>query len=83
MVLAIRMVKITACIWFAFMTEDFLTFSASVGNDLSTPAPHYGFDGLKDGDHWCLCVQRWKQAFEAGMAPKVKLESRTFRLWNL
>lgn len=59
----------------SFMTEGFLTFSASVGNDLSTPAPQFGFDGLKEGDHWCLCVQRWKQAFEAGMAPKVKLAS--------
>jgi len=57
------------------LTEDFLAFSASRGNDLSTPMPQYGFDGLKEGDHWCLCVQRWKEALEANMAPKVNLEA--------
>ena len=57
------------------MTEEFLTFSASVGNDLSTPMPHYGFPGLQPGDHWCLCASRWKEAFDAGVAPRVKLES--------
>jgi len=57
------------------MTDDFLAFSKYKGNDLSTPAPHYGFAGLKAGDHWCLCMARWKEAFEAGMAPKVDLEA--------
>jgi uncharacterized protein len=55
------------------MTEDFLAFSARVGNDLSTPMPDYGFPGLKPGDRWCLCAARWKQAFDAGKAPQVVL----------
>jgi len=59
----------------AVMTEDFLAFSQSVGNDLSTPMPELGFAGLKDGDRWCLCVLRWKQAFEHGCAPQVVLEA--------
>ena len=57
----------------AIMTEDFLVFSKSMGNDLSTPMPQFGFDGLKEGDRWCLCVQRWQEALEAGMAPQVVL----------
>jgi hypothetical protein len=56
-------------------TEEFLAFSASVGNDLSTPHPEHGFDGLTPGDQWCLCASRWQEAFEAGMAPPVVLES--------
>ena len=56
-------------------TDEFLEFSASVGNDLSTPIPEYGFPGLNAGDRWCLCVQRWKQALQAGMAPQVVLEA--------
>ena len=59
----------------AVMTEEFLEFSRSVGNDLSTPAPHFGFPGLKAGDMWCLCAPRWQEAFEAGMAPRVRLAS--------
>ena len=59
----------------AIMTDEFLTFSASVGNDLSTPAPQYGFPGLKAGDQWCLCASRWQEAFEAGKAPKVRLRA--------
>lgn len=55
------------------VNEDFLTFSKLVGNDLSTPVPEYDFPGLKPGDCWCLCAMRWQQAFEAGVAPKVKL----------
>ena len=54
-------------------TDDFLAFSRSVGNDLSTPMPHFGFAGLRDGDQWCLCAARWQEAFEAGMAPRVVL----------
>ena len=59
----------------AEMTADFLEFSKARGNDLSTPVPMYQFPGLKPGDRWCLCAQRWHEAFEAGMAPRVKLES--------
>lgn len=59
----------------AVMTEEFLTFTKSRGNDLSTPAPHFNFPGLKSGDKWCLCVSRWKEAYEAGVAPQVILEA--------
>ncbi|SMF16754.1 DUF2237 family protein [Pseudobacteriovorax antillogorgiicola] len=57
------------------MTEDFLAFSKYVGNDLSTPMPDFGFPGLKPGDHWCVCLERWKQAYEAGCAPLVNMEA--------
>ena len=57
------------------VTAEFLEFSKSRGNDLSTPIPMYRFPGLKPGDRWCLCAQRWQEAFLAGMAPKVALES--------
>lgn len=57
------------------MTAEFLEFSRSAGNDLSTPMPLHGFPGLKPGDHWCLCVTRWKEALEAGCAPRVVLEA--------
>jgi uncharacterized protein (DUF2237 family) len=57
------------------MTDDFLTFSKNAGNDLSTPMPQYGFNGLKAGDKWCLCASRWAEALEAGQAPKVLLEA--------
>lgn len=56
-------------------TDEFLEFSKMVGNDLSTPMPQYAFPGVKDGDKWCLCVLRWREAFEAGMAPQVILEA--------
>ncbi|MEM9896713.1 MAG: DUF2237 domain-containing protein [Bacteroidota bacterium] len=59
----------------AIMTEDFLNYSASCGNDLKTPFPRYGFPGLKPGDQWCLCAGRWKEAYDAGIAPPVKLAS--------
>ena len=59
----------------AIMTEEFLSFSQEAGNDLSTPIPEYNFPGLKPGDCWCLCAGRWQEAFEAGMAPQVKLEA--------
>ena len=59
----------------ARMTEEFLQFSRSRGNDLSTPAPDQGFPGLKPGDCWCLCVTRWQEALEAGVAPPVNLAS--------
>lgn len=59
----------------AVMTDDFLRFSRSCGNDLTTPLPAYGFPGLKAGDRWCLCAGRWKEALDAGMAPSVVLEA--------
>jgi hypothetical protein len=57
----------------AVMTAEFLAFSKRVGNDLSTPRPEFGFPGLKPGDRWCLCAARFLEAYEAGMAPRVKL----------
>jgi uncharacterized protein (DUF2237 family) len=59
----------------AIMTAEFLQFSRSRGNDLSTPVPEYHFPGLKPGDHWCLCVSRWAEALEANLAPPMVLES--------
>jgi uncharacterized protein len=59
----------------AVVTQEFLTFTKSRGNDLETPFPQYDFPGLKPGDKWCLCVLRWKEALEAGFAPPVVLES--------
>jgi uncharacterized protein (DUF2237 family) len=57
----------------AVMTAEFLAFSASVGNDLSTPRPAWGFPGLTPGDRWCVCASRWLEAYEAGCAPSVVL----------
>lgn len=57
----------------AEMTDEFLAFSKSKGNDLSTPRPEFGFPGLQAGDHWCLCLPRWLEALEEGVAPKVNL----------
>lgn len=57
------------------VTEEFLAFSMSRGNDLSTPRPEYGFEGLHPGDRWCLCAARWHEAAEEGFAPPVILES--------
>ncbi|MBV9490299.1 MAG: DUF2237 domain-containing protein [Verrucomicrobia bacterium] len=59
----------------AEMTSEFLEFSRAQGNDLSTPVPEFGFPGLKPGDRWCLCVSRWTEALEAGVAPPVVLEA--------
>ena len=58
----------------AIMTDEFLRFSRSRGNDLITPLPYFKFPGLKAGDKWCLCVSRWKEAYEEGLAPQVVLE---------
>lgn len=57
------------------VSEAFLAYSRALGNDLSTPAPQYGFPGLKTGDHWCVCASRWLEAYEDGMAPPVRLEA--------
>lgn len=59
----------------AIVTDEFLKFTKSLGNDLITPRPEYQFPGLKPGDCWCLCALRWKEAYEAGVAPKVKVKS--------
>ena len=56
-------------------TDEFLEFSKSRGNDLSTPRPEFNFPGIKDGDKWCLCATRWREALDAGVAPKVILEA--------
>lgn len=58
----------------AEITQLFLDFSKAKGNDLSTPMPQYGFEGLKEGDTWCLCAGRWLEAFESGAAPMVVLQ---------
>ena len=58
----------------AQVTSEFLNFSKSRGNDLSTPRPELNFPGLKEGDSWCLCAERWKEAYEHGFAPKVHLK---------
>jgi uncharacterized protein (DUF2237 family) len=55
------------------VTAKFLEFSQAAGNDLSTPMLQYGFAGLREGDRWCLCAPRWKEALDAGFAPKVYL----------
>jgi len=55
----------------AVMTAEFLDFSRRRGNDLSTPRPEFAFPGLAPGDRWCLCVSRWKEALDAGVAPPV------------
>jgi len=59
----------------AVMTAEFLAFSRSRGNDLSTPVRESGFPGLRPGDRWCLCAPRWKEALDAGCAPKLVLEA--------
>ncbi|MBW4594724.1 MAG: DUF2237 domain-containing protein [Brasilonema angustatum HA4187-MV1] len=59
----------------AQMTTEFLEFTKSRGNDLSTPVPEYQFPGLKEGDRWCLCAGRWQEAVEAGVAPPVILSA--------
>lgn len=62
----------TVCI---VATDEFLAYSKAAGNDLSTPMPQYAFPGIVEGDKWCLCVLRWREALNAGMAPRVILEA--------
>ena len=57
----------------AIVTDEFLQMQARLGNDLITPIPAYQFPGLKAGDRWCLCASRWRQAYDAGIAPPVDL----------
>jgi uncharacterized protein (DUF2237 family) len=59
----------------AIVTGEFLEFSKSRGNDLSTPMPQFDFAGLKPGDRWCLCAPRWQEALQAGRAPRVVLRA--------
>lgn len=59
----------------AVVTQEFLDFTLGMGNNLITPRPEFRFPGLKVGDKWCLCALRWKEAYLAGVAPKVNLES--------
>ena len=68
------------------VTAEFLAFSKSRGNDLSTPRPEFDFPGLEPGDRWCLCAARWQEALEAGAAPKVVLTAtheRTLEIVDL
>jgi uncharacterized protein (DUF2237 family) len=62
----------TVCV---IVSEEFLLFSKSKGNDLSTSVPEFGFTGLKPGDKWCLCALRWREALTNNVAPKVVLEA--------
>lgn len=61
-------------------TDEFLSFSKSAGNDLTTAVPAFGFDGLQPGDRWCLCAMRWVEAYRAGKAPKVVLEATSEKM---
>ena len=70
----------TVCV---VLTAEFLAFSKSVGNDLTTPRPEYGFSGLQPGDRWCLCASRWLEAHNAGMAPEVVLGATHARALDL
>lgn len=65
------------------VTDEFLTFSKARGNDLSTPRPEFRFPGLKDGDQWCLCGMRWKEALDAEVAPPVLLEATHEKMLEL
>ena len=67
----------------AVMTAEFLAYSKYVGNDLSTPRPEFGFDGLKPGDQWCLCASRFQQAAEEGCAPLVHLSATHMRALDI
>ncbi|HJV93002.1 MAG TPA: DUF2237 domain-containing protein, partial [Azonexus sp.] len=62
----------TVCV---VLTAEFLEFSKASGNDLSTPHPEFDFPGLRPGQRWCLCAARWLQAYQAGQAPRVALNS--------
>jgi hypothetical protein len=62
----------TVCV---VLTEEFLAYSKAAGNDLSTPRPEFDFPGLKAGQRWCLCAARWVEAWRAGKAPKISLNS--------
>ena len=63
----------------SIMTDEFLEYSRSKGNDLITPRPEFDFPGLKAGDAWCLCAMRWEEARQAGCAPRVRLTSTNIK----
>ena len=65
------------------MTKDFLEFSKSKGNDLSTPRPEFNFPGLKEGDGWCLCAESWVEAYEVSMAPKLYIKRTNLRTLDI
>ena len=67
----------------AVVTAEFLEFSAAAGNDLSTPRPEWGFQGLAPGDRWCVCAARWLEAYDAGCAPQVVLAATHTRALEL
>jgi uncharacterized protein (DUF2237 family) len=67
----------------AVMTPEFLEHQRSVGNDLSTPMPEYGFPGLHPGDRWCVVAVRWLQAYQAGVAAPVVLASTNAKALDL
>jgi uncharacterized protein (DUF2237 family) len=64
--------KHTICVQ---LTDEFLRHQASIGNDLITPRPEFGFSGLKAGDHWCVCIELWKASYDAGVIGPVRLEA--------
>ena len=67
----------------ALMDREFLQFSFNQGNDLITPMPEYNFPGLKPGDKWCLCANRWLEAFDAGVAPRIFAKSTNLKTLDI
>ena len=65
------------------MTDDFLEFSKARGNDLSTPRPEFNFPGVKEGNSWCLCAERWAEAYESDMAPKLYIKKTNVRTLDI
>jgi len=65
------------------MTNDFLEFSKARGNDLSTPRPEFNFPGVKEGDSWCLCAERWAEAYESNMAPNLYINKTNIRTLDI
>ena len=70
----------TVCV---ILTDEFLKFSLEVGNDLSTPRPEFDFPGLKPGQKWCLCANRWLDAYESGVAPPIITESTNIKTLDI
>ena len=66
----------------AKVTDEFLAYTKSKGNDLTRDYPEYGFKGLKAGDQWCLCVSRWMEAYKAGVAPPIRLNATHLKTLN-
>ena len=67
----------------SLMTQEFLDFTKSKGNDLTTPLPQFGFPGLVPGQRWCLCARRWLEAAQAGRAPRVDLEATHYKTLDI